>query len=76
MKERRSIGSTLFSVLKYVSLIAASLVALIPVVVCVFTAFKTNEEYDSTSVLTLPQNFSILRISRLPLPRRIWPGVS
>lgn len=57
MKERRSIGSTLFSVLKYVSLIAASLVALIPVVVCVFTAFKTNEEYDSTSVLTLPQNF-------------------
>lgn len=57
MRERRSIGSTLFSILKYVSLIAASLVALIPVVVCVLTAFKTNEEYESTSVLTLPKNF-------------------
>jgi multiple sugar transport system permease protein len=57
MRERKSIGSTLFSILKYVSLIAASLVALIPVVVCVFTAFKTNEEYDSTSVLTLPKTF-------------------
>ena len=57
MRERKSIGSTLFCILKYVSLIAASLVALIPVVVCVFTAFKTNEEYDSTSVLTLPKTF-------------------
>lgn len=57
MRERRSIGSTLFSILKYVSLIAASLVALIPVVVCVLTAFKTNEEYESTSVLTLPKTF-------------------
>ena len=51
------IQSVIFSILKYVSLIAAALTALIPVVVCVFTAFKTNEEYASTSALSLPKSF-------------------
>ena len=31
--------------------------ALIPVCVCVLTAFKTNEEYAATSVLDMPQSF-------------------
>lgn len=48
---------TIFSIVKYFSLILAALVAIIPVVVCVFTAFKTEEEYQSTSALSLPKSF-------------------
>ncbi|MGN0464986.1 MAG: carbohydrate ABC transporter permease [Lachnospiraceae bacterium] len=51
------IGSIIFSIAKYVFLIAASLVAIIPVCVCILTAFKTTEEYNTTSVLDLPQSF-------------------
>lgn len=47
----------IFSVFKYAMLIMAALVALIPVCVCVLTAFKTTEEYNNTSVLDLPQSF-------------------
>ncbi len=46
-----------FEIFKYAMLIMASLVAVIPVVVCVFTAFKTEEEYQSTSALALPKSF-------------------
>lgn len=49
--------SGLFTLFKYVCLIAASLVALIPVCVCVLTAFKTTSEYNNTSVLTPPESF-------------------
>lgn len=56
MKERK-ITSILFSVLKYASLILASIVSLIPVCVCILTAFKTNEEYAATSVLDAPASF-------------------
>ena len=49
--------SLVFTILKYVSLVLAALCALIPVCVCVLTAFKTNEEYASTSVLDLPRSF-------------------
>lgn len=48
----------IFSVLKYVLLIAGSLVALVPVCVCIFTAFKTTEEYNSTTPLDLPASFA------------------
>lgn len=46
--------------MKYVCLIAASIVAILPVLVCVFTAFKTNEEYQVTSPLDLPASFLYL----------------
>lgn len=52
--------SILFSVIKYLSFILASLIAIIPVSVCVLTAFKTNEEYASTSVLSLPKSWGYL----------------
>ncbi|MGN1142445.1 MAG: carbohydrate ABC transporter permease [Oliverpabstia sp.] len=58
--KKRSISSILFSIVKYVSLIMASIVALTPVCVCVLTAFKTNEEYEATSVLSLPKSFAYL----------------
>ena len=46
-----------FTVFKYFMLIMAALIAIIPVVVCVFTAFKTEDEYQSTSALSLPKKF-------------------
>lgn len=46
-----------FDVIKYLSLIMAAIVALVPVCVCVLTAFKTNEEWETTSVLDLPSSF-------------------
>lgn len=47
-----------FTVFKYVSIILASVVALLPICVCVLTAFKTTEEYNTTSVLDLPASFA------------------
>lgn len=38
----------------YVSLLLASFVALVPVVSCVITAFKPDEEYAATNVMELP----------------------
>lgn len=58
MKEKKKFSSYVFSVVKYVSLILASFVSLAPVCVCVLTAFKTNEEYASTSVLEMPATFA------------------
>lgn len=43
--------------LQYFSLVFFSLVAVIPVASCVVTAFKTNEEYQSTNVMTMPENW-------------------
>lgn len=45
------------SFFKYALLIFAAFVALVPIVSCVVTAFKTPEEYASTSVMTPPQNW-------------------
>ena len=64
MKAQIKIGSFFFSLFKYVMLIAAAVISLLPVVVCVFTAFKTTEDYNTSSVLDLPkqwmaENFSI-----------------
>ncbi len=61
---KAKMGSILFSVFKYVMLIAAAIISLLPVVVCVFTAFKTTDDYNASSVLDLPkqwmaENFSI-----------------
>lgn len=42
---------------QYFSLIFFSFVALLPVVSCVITAFKTKEEYETTNVMTMPENW-------------------
>ena len=47
----------LLTTAKYICLAIASVCALLPVCVCVLTAFKTNEEYAATSVLELPSSF-------------------
>lgn len=48
---------TLINICKYVLLIFAAFVALVPIVSCIFTAFKTEEEYANTNVITLPKSF-------------------
>ena len=51
------IGKYVLIFLKYLSLVFFSFVAILPLVSCVITAFKTEEEYQSTNVMTLPQNW-------------------
>lgn len=53
--ERLSFGAR--TVIKYLSLLVGSFAALIPVVVCLVTAFKGVKEYQSTTVMTMPQNW-------------------
>lgn len=43
--------------LKYLSLVFFSFVAVLPVISCVITAFKTDTEYQQTNVMTLPENW-------------------
>lgn len=57
MKTKYSPSYMVFCVVKYVVMIAAALVALLPVCVCVLTAFKTTDEYNSSAVLDLPKSF-------------------
>lgn len=45
------------SFLKYLSLVFFSFVAVLPVVSCVITAFKTDTEYQQTNVMTLPESW-------------------
>lgn len=47
----------IFNIFKYVMLIIAALVALVPILVCIFAAFKTNDEYASSTALQLPESF-------------------
>ncbi len=60
MKKTTKISTVIFNIVKYASLIMASLIAIIPVSVCILTAFKSNEEYANTSVLALPESWAYL----------------
>lgn len=55
--EKTTVAGIFFSIFKYVMLCCAAIVALVPVVVCIFTAFKSTDEYEATSVLDLPASF-------------------
>ena len=56
-KTKYSIGNIIWVFVQYVSLIFFSLVAVVPVLSCVITAFKTPEEYQTTNVMALPGNW-------------------
>jgi multiple sugar transport system permease protein len=47
----------IWMIIQYVSLLFFSFVAVIPVVSCVITAFKTDTEYQNTNVMTLPESW-------------------
>ncbi len=53
----QKIGSYTLTALKYLSLVFFSFVAIIPVVSCVITAFKTDTEYQNTNVMVLPESW-------------------
>lgn len=57
MTVSQKIKHYLWIVIEYFSLIFFSFVALLPVVSCVITAFKTEEEYQATNVMTPPQSW-------------------
>ncbi|MBO7386298.1 MAG: carbohydrate ABC transporter permease [Lachnospiraceae bacterium] len=50
-------GKYILIILKYLSLVFFSFVALLPVVSCVITAFKSDVEYQNTNVMVLPENW-------------------
>lgn len=56
-KKHYTVGAITWIVIKYASLIFFSFVSLLPIVSCVITAFKTEREYGSTSVMDLPENW-------------------
>lgn len=43
---------------KYAALIIGGFVSVLPIVVCVITAFKSEEEYMSTNVMQLPESWT------------------
>jgi multiple sugar transport system permease protein len=53
----RSALDFVVKVVKYASLVLAAFTALVPVVVCVITAFKTDIEYRDTNVMVPPHNW-------------------
>lgn len=53
----QNIKKILWIILKYASLSFFAFISVIPVVVCIITAFKTEKEYASTNVMTLPSNW-------------------
>ena len=55
--KHRSLGGWVWLIVKYVSLIFFSFCAVLPIWSCVVTAFKTEEEYNTTNVMTLPESW-------------------
>ncbi|MBP5623626.1 MAG: carbohydrate ABC transporter permease [Lachnospiraceae bacterium] len=50
-------GKAILTTIKYLSLVFFSFFALLPIVSCVITAFKTDREYQNTNVMTLPESW-------------------
>jgi len=48
----------LTTIAKYFLLVFASFLCVVPIVSCVVTAFKTEGEYATTNIMTLPQNWA------------------
>lgn len=55
MTAKMKFSKIAWTVIKYVSLLLAAFIAVLPVVSCVITALKTPEEYASTNVMQLPK---------------------
>ncbi|MDE6625824.1 MAG: carbohydrate ABC transporter permease [Lachnospiraceae bacterium] len=57
MNVGQKILKVVVTILKYFSLLFFSFVAVLPVISCVITAFKTETEYQQTNVMTLPESW-------------------
>ena len=51
------VSKIFINIIKYIILLFFALAAVVPVVSCIFTAFKTTEEYQTTSVMTPPTDW-------------------
>ena len=58
LNSKSNVKSALWTLVKYATLFLGGFISVLPVVVCVITAFKTPEEYASTNVMTLPQSWT------------------
>ena len=56
-KKKYTPGSIAWLIVKYFTVIFCSFMAILPIVSCVITSFKTSEEYQRTTVMTLPENW-------------------
>ncbi|HIU75893.1 MAG TPA: carbohydrate ABC transporter permease [Candidatus Pelethocola excrementipullorum] len=58
-KQRKhySAGTVIWGFAKYISLIFFAFCAVLPIVSCIITAFKTDAEYNATNVMTLPESW-------------------
>lgn len=52
------IGRIFLTFVKYFSLVFFSFCAVLPVVSCFITAFKTDKEYQTTNVMTMPESWT------------------
>ena len=50
-------GTIVWEIVKYVSVVFCCFMALLPIVSCVITAAKTETEYQTTNVMTPPENW-------------------
>ncbi|MCX7657120.1 MAG: carbohydrate ABC transporter permease [Oscillospiraceae bacterium] len=57
MSVAEKIKRAVITVLKYFTLLLGAFIAVLPVAVCLFSAFKSKNEYETTNVMTLPQNW-------------------
>ena len=55
--EKISMGGIVWIFVKYASVIFCAFMAVLPIISCVITSLKTEEEYQRTNVMTLPENF-------------------
>lgn len=51
------LGRAAVTAVKYFSLLLAAFIALLPLISCLLVSFKTDEEYQLTPVMQLPENF-------------------
>lgn len=65
----KKIKLVIFDIFKYLMLIIAALVAVVPILVCIFAAFKTNDEYASSTALQLPKSFLYLDNFRIAIEK-------
>lgn len=56
-KKTYTVGQVIWLIIEYTTLIFFSICAILPVVSCVITAFKTEVEYQQTNVMTFPKNW-------------------
>lgn len=57
MARKSTSKEKVFGVIKYIFLIFMAIIFITPIIVVFFAAFKTQKEFNTTGILTLPNNF-------------------